>query len=142
MRIASRSMGVWALAGVVGLLPACEAVGRAKATFAELLAVQRAVQQRAGSSPVNINVMNGSILTVSILNTPFHDLPTDRKQAQARELAKVAFDAYANRARLQRVVVVFVVKSGFLLFHYTDGTDVHVFEPGELRAGALPASST
>jgi hypothetical protein len=144
MMVASRWMAVWALAGVVGLLPACEAVGRAKATIAELLAVQRAVQQRAGSSPVHVNVMNGSNLTISIVNTPFHDLPADRKKVQAHALAKVAFDAYADRAQLRRVVVVFMVQSGFLLFHYSDGTDAHFFEARELRddPAVPPTSST
>ena len=139
----ARWAGIVLVASVIGMLPACEMLGRAKAKIGELMAVQRAVQQRVGLSPVNINVMNGSTLTVSIVNTPFHDLAADSKKAKARELAQVALEAYAGRAQLQRIVVVFVVQRGFLLFHYTDGTDAHFFQADELRgAPALPASST
>ena len=138
-----KSCVVCLLACAVALSAGCEALGRAQHALAELMAVQRAVQQRVGASQVNVNISNGTYLSVSIVNSPFHVLPAEQKKTKARELAKVAFDAYAGRARLQRVGVVFVVQSGFLFFHFTSGLDAHMFEAEELRGDpAAPRASS
>jgi hypothetical protein len=137
-----RRFVAWPLACALGWSVACDTIGRAAGGLGEIVAVQRAVQARVGSAPVRINVANGAEMGVSIVNSPLRLLPADQRKAKARELAKVAYDAYASRGRLTRIQVVFVVQSGFLFVTFSDGSDAHVFEPAGLKDGPTPPSAT
>lgn len=138
-----RSMQVWLVAAAVAVSAACDGLNKAKEALAELMAVQRAVQQHVGSSAVRVTITSGTMLTVTVTNSPLRHLPAEQKKARTRSLARIAFDAYRQRDRLGSVHVVYLVRAGFLFFTFSDGTDAHRFEPSELRdAAPAPGPTT
>jgi hypothetical protein len=92
---------------------------------------------------VSVNLNNGRYLTISIMNSPLKALGPDQKEAKAREIALLAYKAFASRQNLERVGIVFVEqRRSFLVFSYTDATDYHGFPAKDLaRDGAASPSS-
>jgi hypothetical protein len=128
----------WVLAAVVATqIAACDTIRHAGRTVGELLAVRAAVQRHVGSAPVHVNLSNGTLLAVTITNSPLHVLPDDRKKVEVRELARIAYDAYPSRAALTRVSIVLAVQTNVLMFHISNGLDTHAFEAASLRGPAV-----
>lgn len=133
-------MGFVAVAAV--LSTACGGLHEAKEAYADLLVVRRAVQPRVGSSAVEARIANGTTLTVTIVNSPMRLLPSEQKQAKARELARVAYDAYADRARLGGVQIVFLARGGSQFFTIST-SEAHPFAPSALSDDpSAPAPTT
>ena len=97
--------------------------------------VHQAVKARVGQGTVKI-LVNGPDLTVMIINSPLRGLPADRKKAKAPELAGAAYDAYARRARVARVQIVFAIQARVPFVRYTDSNDAHIFDASALRVPA------
>ena len=117
-------------------LASCDAARGMAKSLGELQQVQAAVAKEAGSTAVNINLMNGKYLSVGIVNSPLNKLPRDAKRAKALELARVALQALPRREGLQKVRVTFVVQERrFLIVNFTNATDSFTFDPGELTQG-------
>ena len=131
-----RPVVAWLLAGAVGMSVACDTIGRAASAVGELVSVHQAVQARVGSGTVKIQTNGADSMTVLVINSSLRGLPDDRKKAKARELAMAAYEAYANRTRLARVRIVFLVRATVTFVGYEDGSDAHTFEASELREGA------
>jgi hypothetical protein len=136
-----RSLAAWCLASAIGLSAACDAVGRAASAVGELVPVHQAVQARVDHGTVRIKV-DDRVLTALVFNSPLRGLPADQKTAKARELATAAYQAYANRARIARVRIVFAVEASVPFVRYDDRRDAHDFDASELRAGAPAASGS
>lgn len=99
----------------------------------EVKAVQEAVTQKVGKDIVGVTLSNGTGLNVNLVNSPLKKLPLSEKEAKAKEIAKVAYDSYADRAKLKSVRVAFVVVSTFLVVVTTnDSSDSFSFDASEL----------
>ena len=120
------------VAAAVVLSTACEGLHEAREAYADLLVVRRAVQQRVDSSAVEARITNGTTLTVAIVNSPMRLLPDRERHAKARELAKAAYDAYRDRARLGGLRIVFLTRGGFQFLNIS-ASEAHPFAPLALR---------
>jgi hypothetical protein len=115
------------------LTAGCDGAASAVAAVRALQSVQQAVVKATGHAAVRVNLTNGRFLTVAMTNSPFASLPDEARRAKAQAIAKIAFDAYPDRASLESVAVAFVkYKVTFFVFSYTDATDVFTFTPANL----------
>ena len=117
----------------VVLCAGCQAVGGLANSLGELQEVRRQVAAASGHDNIGVNLSNGRLLSVSVINSPFKTLPDDQRKAKAREIAGVAYKAFPGRSKLEDVAVVFAVHRTYaLLFNYNDSTDAHFFPAAEL----------
>ena len=123
------------LAVVLLLSAGCERLQQARTAYADLAAVRRAVQPLVGSSPVEVRMSNGTTLAVRVVNRPMQALPAVQRQAKARELAAIAYDAYAARRALSGVRVDFLARGGFPLLTLCVSVS-HGFDPRALHGPA------
>jgi hypothetical protein len=126
-------------------LAGCGAARDAARTLGGLQRVQAAVSKAAGGAAVQVNLMNGRYLSVSLVNSPLGELPADEKKARAEELARVAYGALPSRASLEQVSFTYVVhEQRFLIVNYTQATDVFRFQVAQLAdpADAQPAPAS
>lgn len=95
--------------------------------------MQEAVQREVGKDIVGVTLSNGTSLNVNLVNSSLKKLPQAEKQTKAAEIAKAAYDSYADRAQLKSVRVAFVVVSTFLVVVTTnDSSDSFTFNASEL----------
>lgn len=125
------------LAAALALTTGCDGLHAVRTAHADLAAVRQAVQERLGSSAIEVRFSNASTLAVGIVNNPIQLESPEAKRAKARELAKVAYDAYAQRDKLGGVRIDFLARGGFALVTVS-AWEEHRFEPSAL-GGAPPA---
>jgi hypothetical protein len=112
----------------------CQAVGGLANSLGELQEVRRQVAAASGHDNIGVNLSNGRLLAVSVINSPFKALPDEQRKAKAREIAGVAYKAFPGHAKLEDVAVVFAVhKTYVLLFNFNDSTDAHFFPVSSLQ---------
>jgi hypothetical protein len=123
-------LGVFAAAVVLGT--ACDRLHSATKARADLAEVRQAIEQRLGSAVVEVRLSNATTLAVGVVNNPIQLRAADARRAMALELARVAYGAYAERARLGGVRVDFLARGSFALFTVS-ASEEHRFEPLALR---------
>src|SRR5262245_16136062 len=129
----TRRFGIGPVAALALALPGCDATRQMAGALAELQNVQRQVAAATGHDNVRVNLHNDIYLTVGLVNSPLRELPDEDRKAKARDIARVAYRSLESRASLREVRVTFVVQATrFLVFSYTDATDVFALKPQEL----------
>jgi hypothetical protein len=132
-----RVAGALLLGAVVA---ACNAAGEAKQMFVGMHAVEAAVAPKVAPGAVKVNV-NASRITLSVVNSPIGQLPKAEKKVKARDLARVAYEAYPGRKGLEAVDVAFVVQMSAGVVRVGKGTDSYSFKAATLAtAEASPAA--
>jgi hypothetical protein len=135
MEASMRIFGVVVFVVALLLCPSCGTFHEAVGTISELQQVHKAISRAVGTNDVNINLSNGKLLVISLVNSPLKDLPVDQKKAKALELAQLGYRSYPEMAKLAGVSVVFLVQRSYVgVFHYTDGSDAFKFVPSELES--------
>lgn len=121
------------LTGAVGAALACQAARDVEQEFVDQLQVRRAVQARVGSSAVDVTLLNGTTLKLTLPNSPLRQLPKAQKDAKAAELAKVAYDTYGGRDSITHVAVLFSSDLNLLFLHVSSGGEVYTFDTARWR---------
>jgi hypothetical protein len=100
-------------------------------------AVQKILSEKTPGTIVGIT-LTGSSLNVNLINSPLKKLPHEQKEVKARELALLAYTAYADRAQIKSVRVVYVVLDTALVVIATnDSSDAFTFDATELGSHNL-----
>ncbi len=119
------------LASLFGLLTACSGLKELQGTLTDLNAVQRALIEALGHKDMGVNLLNGSVLNISAVNSPWTSLAAAQKQAKAREIAEVAYKSYPSRANSETIRVTFVVQSNAGPVTYKNAVDAFTFQAAE-----------
>lgn len=100
---------------------------------AGLQAVQSDLTRLTGPNDIRVVLNNGSLLGISVMNSPLRELPVAQKRAKALEIARLAYKSYRSRTDLRGESVVFGVHRDYLgIFRYENSTDIYRFEISEL----------
>jgi hypothetical protein len=73
-----------------------------------MLDLRQKMLQEYSCEDVGIQIMNGSSLNVSLINSEFNDLPNSEQADSAIEVAQFVKDNYTGKAALTRIVIIFV----------------------------------
>ena len=113
---------------------------KTKAQIHSLNPVLNQVGKKVGDGYINVTISNDRFLTVAITNSKLNDLDADHRKANARQIARVAYQAYESRAQLEKVSVSFGISKSYLsIFHYHQTTDSYGFKASDLKAHPKPA---
>jgi hypothetical protein len=108
--------------------------------FHDLLVVQSQLVKTLGYNEIRVNLNNGHLLNIGVVNSPLNDLPADRKKGKAIEIARLAYNAYPSRSELRGVSLTFAIRRSYLLglFNYDNSTDAFNFEVPDLIPEPIP----
>lgn len=73
--------------------------------------LRQKVLQKYSCEDVGIQIMNGSSLNVSLINSEFNDLSNSQQTDSALDIAQFVKDNYTGKATLIRIVIIFVKNS-------------------------------
>ncbi len=133
-RITSRHLLSIAWVAPLMSIVSCGAAHRLTGTLQNLQIVQRELTRLTGHNDIRVVLNNGTLLSISIINSPLRSLPVDQKRAKALELARLAYGSYASSDDLRAVSVVFGIHRDYLgIFRYDDLTDIYTFDVSDLR---------
>lgn len=132
---------IGSVAAALALSTGCDAADGTRKAHADLSPVRHAVRHRLGSPAVEVRIADATMLSVTVVNNPIHLRPAHERQAQARELAKVAYDAYPERATLAGVKIAYVARGSFALLSVS-AFETHRFEPASLQRAPAATSPT
>ena len=121
---------------IVGLaltVSSCSSLTNLSRSVPEVISLQRELTSKLPGTVVGVTLVNGSSLNVNLINSPLKALPGAEKTAKASEIAKLAYDNYADRLHLKTVRVTFVVLSTFLVIvNVNDSSDAFTFDAADL----------
>jgi hypothetical protein len=102
------------------------------ATFTDMVDLQKEVIAAFPSDSVQVNINNGHVLAVSLVNPNANNLPEGDQRGQARVIALFIKDHYAHINSIDTIVVAFVQQRGG--FGLTiNMTNNYVFKLSELQ---------
>ena len=128
----------WLILGLGVLLIAatgCQALG-------QLQAVLSALQQKFPDEQCNVNISNGSHITVSLINSKMASAPKKEQQAFMLEVARCACNAWPQPGTLSDVSVAFVSHTQVGPVSYNNSAIGARFTPAELMAAERAPSGT
>ena len=133
------------LIGLLAMLAPLGACGRFHGLvgkLGELNRLQQQLQQQTGEPNIKVNLNNDRYLNVSFVNSPLAKLPPEQKKAKSLEVARLAYNDYAERADLLSVRVTFETIYEVGPVHYDNGMDSIEFQIPELRTAASGRAPT
>ena len=126
---------------VLMLLGSCGGVHQVVGALQDLQKVQAELAKTLGYNEISINLLNGSVLSIAVVNSPWKDLPAAEKKAKALAIARLAYNSFPSRSALTAVNVSFAVhQTYFGIFNYNDSRDSYGFASAQLTAES-PTSS-
>jgi surface antigen len=86
-----------------------------------------------GFNGISVNLMNGEILQIAAINSPWQTLSPPEKNTKALAMARLAYETYPSRAAIQWVNVSFVTSGSYVgIVHYSNTTDSFRYPKDEL----------
>ena len=113
---------------------ACQQVKQVTATIGGLISLSKDIGAKFGEPSVSCNLMNGTSLTIDIVNSSRRGLPDEPRRAAALDIARYAYAHYDSRDHLSAVGVRFVRHWSIVIFTYNDATDLFAFTGDDLSA--------
>jgi hypothetical protein len=104
-------------------LTACKQVKDLGGTFADLAKLQAQLVQKLGHAGIQLAIVNGNLLRIQVVNSPFSNLPAKEKQLKSLEIAKIAYEVLESRSRLSNILVAFSTKRSYLFVIHTETVD-------------------
>lgn len=97
--------GVYSLANNPSVKKGLEVAGEELQAMMDL---REKIRQTYTCEDVGVQIMNGSTLNISLINSEFNDLSTSEQADKAREVAKFVKANYTGKANIIRIVIIFV----------------------------------
>ncbi len=113
---------------------ACQQVNQVTTAIGALIALSNDIGAQFGEPSVSCNLVNGSSLTIDIVNSSRRSLPDEARRAAAMDIARYAYAHFESRDHLSEIGVRFVRHWSIILFTYNDATDLFSFRGDELAA--------
>lgn len=129
MLISRRHWNSCSLALLCAGLSACKQVKNFGGAFADLMQLQVQLAQKLGHTQLDLQIINGSLLRIEVVNSALSKLPARERQAKSLEIAQFAYNSMASRSLLSNILVVFSTKRSYLLLIHTQVVDSHVLYP-------------
>jgi len=128
------------LLGLPLILVSCGALHQVQSMLRDVQPVQRELL-KAGYGDIRVSVVNNlsaneTFLTVNVVNSPLRTLPAAQRNAEALEIARLAYKSYPSASTLRSVSVTFSIHRSYLfgMFNYDNSADGVTFEISQLTA--------
>ena len=92
-------------AAVLLLISSCDS--QIISTFGNLFELQNAVVKVVEAEDVGVNIHNGRVLGITIVNSPLNNSTSELRKTSADQIAAIVYKKYENRDVLKQVYVVF-----------------------------------
>jgi hypothetical protein len=130
------------LLAILVVLASCGGVHQVMGALQDLQKVQAELAKTLGSNEISINLLNGSVLSIAVVNSPWKDLPAAEKKAKALAIARLAYSSFPSRSALTAVSVSFAIHQTYLgIFNYNDSRDSFGFGIAQLTAESPTSNS-
>ncbi len=97
--------GIYSLVKNPTIKDGIKAVGNELQAMMEL---QRKIRETYPCESVEIQIMNGNTLNISLVNSKFNDLAEPERAEKALEVAKFVKENYTGKAHIIRIMITFV----------------------------------
>ena len=126
-----RILKLLAILGFVYLSSSCGTeIGK---TFGDLSKIRDAVIEISKTDSVFVNIHNGSILGVNVVNSYLNNKSTEGRGDVARKIATMAFEKYESRNSLASIYVNFIKhERKYIVLEMKDTIESFSFKPSEL----------
>jgi hypothetical protein len=120
----------------------CGGLHEMQGALQDLQKVQQDLVKATGRDDIRVSLNNGSLLSISVVNSPWKELPLEQKRTKALEVARIGYNSYASRSALRAVSVNFAVHRSYAgIFTYDESGDSFSFEAPQLTGAAPPSAS-
>ncbi len=124
----------------IPILSACTEEMRAQ--FGNMFEIRDKLVKEYKHEQININLNNGTYLSVTFINSAFNDMKEEERKAGAREIARTTVSSLEKDARISRIAVAFTNhQKKYLIVDYTSSFGSYVFDVPALRK-SLPGKPT
>ena len=113
---------------------ACDRIKQTTATIGALIALSKDIGAKFDEPSVSCKLVNGTSLTIDVVNSSRRSLPDEGRRAAALEIARYAYAHFESRDQLSQVGVCFVHHWSIVVFTYNDATDLFSFTGSDLAA--------
>ena len=103
--VISAGIGIYSFLNNPEIKKGLEVAGEEMGAMFEL---REKMLQEYSCEDVGVQIMNGSSLNVSLINSEFNDLPNSQQADSALGVAQFVKDNYTGKAALTRIVIIFV----------------------------------
>ena len=95
--------------------------------------IRDAAIELSKAEEVGVNIHNGSVLSISVVNSYLNDKNTEERNNIAKEIAKNAFNLYESRDSLDLIFVSFTeYERKYFIVEYNNTIESFKFKPSEL----------
>lgn len=75
--------------------------------MASMIVLQQSVAQEYGAQAVSVNLMNSRVLVVTLINSPYSNLPDAEQRAKAREIGRFVNARFTGKSRIEAIRISF-----------------------------------
>ena len=104
-------IAIWGIYSLVSNPTVKEGLKQAGDEFNAMADLRKKVHDTYASEDVGVQLMNGTVLNVSLINSEFDQLSTAQQNDRAREIAQFVKANYTGKARITGIVISFVAKT-------------------------------
>jgi hypothetical protein len=101
-------------------------------TLSEMQDLQRTVSQRYQNEGVGINLMNGTVLDIALVNSSYNGLDQQAQRQIAKEIASWVNTQYKGNHKLSNIVITFVNHKSYFFVINVNETRSYNYKISEL----------
>lgn len=121
---------------LLATLPACTPI-QLQPTDPQLEAVRQTLTKQFGYADIRLHRASATVVEYDSLDAPWSKLDPDKRQQQAKEIAKVIYRLAPNRDQLEHVGVDFMERVKKLNVFHSQRTDSYTYSSLELKMEAV-----
>jgi len=105
---------------------------RVTSDFSDMIDLQQKVLKAYPAQEVQVNIRNGRILNVSLVNSAYNQLSSSQQRAKAQEIARFVKDNYGGMGKVDAIYITFVEQQQSTIFN-TNRFWTYTFDPKTLQ---------
>ncbi len=101
--------------------------------FKYMMHLQKILSAKYTADRIDVNITNGKLLKIDLVNMETNEQNPDEKQKIALEIGSLVAKDTINKPALESGIVQFVEEHGFLFIHVStsESFDMHLQNPGD-----------
>jgi hypothetical protein len=107
-------------------------VGQLKDQIAALFEIKSAIDQTLAKGECSLNIQNGRVITLGLVNTEFNDAAADVRESKANEFSDLLLEQIADKDQFKGVTAIVVVfvhyEKKYFVVNYTETVDQYIFQ--------------
>jgi hypothetical protein len=100
----------------------------------DMMKLRDDIKAQYQAQDAGIMLMNGTVLKVTLINSPSNSLEYDGQKAKAKEIAKYAMARFSQISLVHQIVIAFVESKTFFFFFHANTGISFAFKIDELKS--------